>query len=398
MRERNFGKFVHRIILNCYSPFVQSINLPKFIPVLALALLLGSARADEMATNNLLSSQTLPFDAKIEPMRLHTTGNQVLDASGKPVWLYGVNIASLEWRNDGDHVQESVSRAINDWKVDLIRLPLAQDRWFGKMTNQMDGGAAYRAIVDNIVSTCAAARVYIDLDLHWSDCGKWVNEGGQLGQHNLPDANSITFWQDMATRFKNHPNVIFGLYNEPHDASFAVWRNGGKIKDKPAQQRNITQTRIAYKAVGMQKLYDTVRATGATNVVTVAGLDWGYDLSGVLHGHAIAGTNFVYETHPYPFKDTNWDANFGAVSEKYPVYVGEWGFGGGRHMNNITNNLVYAHDLMDYIHQHHLSWTAWDFHVAAGPTLIKNWDYEPTVFGQIVKDQLAMARARNSNN
>jgi hypothetical protein len=35
-------------------------------------------------------------------------------------------------------------------------------------------------------------------------------------------------------------------------------------------------------------------------------------------------------------------------------------------------------------------------HVSAGPTLIKNWDYEPTVFGQIVKDQLAAAAAARS--
>ena len=115
----------------------------------------------------------------------------MLDAGGKPVWLYGVNIASLEWSTGGEHIEESVNRAINDWKVNLIRLPLAQDRWFGKMTNQTDGGAAYRALVDKLVDTCAAARVYIDLDLHWSDCGKWVNEGGTLGQHNMPDKNSV---------------------------------------------------------------------------------------------------------------------------------------------------------------------------------------------------------------
>jgi hypothetical protein len=376
---------------------MQNLNLLKIVPALVLFTLFNSVRADEIATNSLLVSQTRPFDAKLEPMRLHTEGTKVLDANGKPVWLYGVNIASLEWRNDGDHVEESVNRAINDWKVNLIRLPLAQDRWFGKMTNQMDGGAAYRALVDKLVDICAAARVYIDLDLHWSDCGKWINEGGKLGQHNMPDENSVTFWQDMAMRFKNQPNVIFGLYNEPHDVPFNIWHDGGTATDKPAQW-NPDQAEVVYEAVGMQKLYDTVRATGATNVVTVAGLDWGYDLSGVLEGYAIAGTNFVYETHPYPFKDKDWDKNFGDVSEKFPVYMGEWGFG-GRRVNNNTNNLNYANNLMDYARQHHLHWTAWDLHTSAGPTLIKNWQYEPTVFGQFVKDQLAAAAAaRGSNN
>ncbi len=372
---------------------MQSMNsLKATFAGLALIALSCPTGNGQPATNGLMASQARPFDSKLAPMVLHTEGTKVLDANGKPVWLYGVNIASLEWRNDGDHVEESVNRAITDWKVNLVRLPLAQDRWFGKMKDQTDDGAAYRAIVDNLVDACAAARVYIDLDLHWSDCGKWVNEGGKLGQHNMPDQNSVTFWQDMATRYKNHPNVIFGLYNEPHDVPWDLWRNGGTVTDIPAQW-NPDQTQITYEAVGMQKLYDTVRATGAQNVVTVGGLDWAYDLSGVLQGDAIKGVNYLYETHPYPNKK-DWDKCFGEVSKKYPVYVGEWGFG-GRSFGS-TNGLDYAHHLMNYTQQHQLHWTAWDLHTAAGPTLIKNWQYEPTVFGQFVKEQLAAAAATRS--
>ena len=63
-----------------------------------------------------------------------------------------------------------------------------------------------------------------------------------------------------------------------------------------------------------------------------------------------------------------------------------------------TNDLKYAHNLMDYARQHDLHWTAWDLHTTAGPTLIKNWQYEPTIFGQFVKEQLAaLAAARGSN-
>jgi len=347
------------------------------------------------ATNELLLSQTRPIDPGLDPMRLHTRKNKVLNAAGKRVLLCGVNIASLEWSNDGERVEESVGRAINDWRANLIRLPLAQDRWFGKMTNQADGGAAYRALVDKLVDTCAAAHVYIDLDLHWSDCGQWVNEGGKLGQHNMPDANSVIFWQDMATRYKNQPNVIFGLYNEPHDVPLQVWRDGGTATDKPARW-NPSQAKIVYEAAGLQKLYDTVRATGATNLATISGLDWGYDLSGVLQGHDIKGLNLIYETHPYPNKQ-NWDRSFGNVSRKYPVYMGEWGFG-GRGFGG-TNGLAYANKLMQYAQKHKLHWTAWDLHPFAGPTLIKNWQYEPTIFGEFVKKQLAAAAAaRGSKN
>ena len=45
----------------------------------------------------------------------------------------------------------------------------------------------------------------------------------------------MIFWHDLATRYKNHPNVIFGLYNEPHDVPWEVWRNGGMVTDIPAK-------------------------------------------------------------------------------------------------------------------------------------------------------------------
>jgi endoglucanase len=396
MRPR-FVRFVFQTVpdtakaVPVHSPNIFQATLTALFSMV-LSYSAASARPVE---SGLPASQTRPFNPQLASMSLHTDCAKVLDATGKPVWLYGVNIASLEWRTEGDHVQQSVNRAIQDWKVTLIRLPLAQDRWFGKMKDQTDGGAAYRAIVDGLVDSCAAAHVYIDLDLHWSDCGTWVNESGRLGQHNMPDRNSVVFWRDLATRYKNHPNVIFGLYNEPHDVSWAVWRNGGMTDDLPPKW-NPDQTRTRYDSVGMQKLYDTVRATGAHNLVTVAGLDWGYDLSGVLQGYAITGTNYVYETHPYPNKP-DWNKCFGQVSRQYPVYIGEWGFGGRN--SDGTNGLAYGQRLMDYAKAHDIQmWTAWDFHPYAGPTLIKNWDYEPTVFGQFVKDEFAKKAAEHDSS
>ena len=163
--------------------------------------------------------------------------------------------------------------------------------------------------------------------------------------------------------------------------------------EKPEKNKT---NQITYEATGMQKLYDTVRSRGAGNIVTVSGFDWGYDLSGVLQGYAIKGSNYLYETHLYPSRK-NWDKYFDDISDKYPVYVGEWGYGGDESAG--TNGPVYARSLMDFMQKHHLSWTAWDLHPKASPCLIKDWTYEPTDFGQIVKDKLAAAAAaRGLNN
>ncbi len=330
--------------------------------------------------DDLVWSKSRRFDSKLKPMQLHVKGTRVLNARNEPAALYGVNIASLEWRNDGDHVAESVEHVIKQWKANLIRLPLAQDRWFGKMPDQTDHGLGYRAMVDWVVDFCASNHTYVVVDLHWSDCGVWINEGGKLGQHNMPDAHSIEFWRDAATRYKNFPNVIFGLYNEPHHILPKEWRDGGEIIDTPAAQ-SLDQTSTKFQAVGMQKLYDTARKTGAKNLVTVSGNDWGYDLSAVAEGYAIKGRDFVYETHPYPMKP-NWDKSFGDISKKFAVYIGEWGATG-------TAGIDYGRRLMAYAKERNLIWTAWDFHPTAGPPLIRDWSFRPTLFGQFVKDCLA---------
>ncbi len=80
------------------------------------------------------------------PLPLHVVKNQILDSRNQPVRLRGVNTASLEWTSNGEgHILDTVKTAVTDWHVNHIRLPLAQDRWFGKAPEQTDGGKSYRA-------------------------------------------------------------------------------------------------------------------------------------------------------------------------------------------------------------------------------------------------------------
>ena len=336
------------------------------------------------------------------PLARRVVGTQILNRKNEPVRLRGVNCASLEWTSGGEgHIVESVRVAIDDWRVNHIRLPLSQDRWFGKAPEQSDQGKAYCAIVDEIVKLCASKGVYIMLGLHWSNAGVW---GEQIGQHSMPDEHSVTFWEDLAPIYANHPAVIYDLYNEPHDVSWDVWLNGGQIKDRP-NRRN--QTPRTFKAVGMQQLFDTVRATGVKNLIVVGGLDWAYDFSGILEGRQLKdpdGNGVIYANHCYNNKNQaveTWIANMEKAAEKLPIIISEFGgayfkpgevppisrrgFGGMR-----RNDGDWLMRVLQAVEDHKWSYTAWDFHPAAGPTLISGWDYKPTPhFGAYVKQMLA---------
>src|SRR5262249_4537181 len=85
---------------------------------------------------------------------------------------------------------------------------------------------------------------------------------------------------------------------------------------------------VTYTAVGMQPLFDTIRAVAPNSVVIVTGPDAGEDLSGVAQGYAISGAELVYGVHMYAgrgYGPADWLARFGSLGADHPVMVTEFG-------------------------------------------------------------------------
>lgn len=125
------------------------------------------------------------------------------------------------------------------------------------------------------------------------------------------------------------------------------------------------------------------------------GLDWGYDLSGILTGFALEdreGNGIVYSSHVYPWK-SDWRGKFLAVAEKHPIFIGECG-GEPKPMPFIPPEkheepVGWGTDFLGIVQQHKLHWTGWSFHPGATPRVILDWKYTPTPFwGELVKKAL----------
>ena len=327
------------------------------------------------------------------PPALRVQGNRLVSVTdGREVWLQGVNVPSLDWSPRGESIERAIITAIQDWNTNVIRLPVKADLWFGKGIKnykQDDGGAAYKALIDQAIMLAANRGAYLVLDLH---------------QYRAPRPEYLTFWTEAANRYKNHPAVLFDLLNEPHGTTWEVWRDGGFIEEKkklgdedtfltPEEKLN---NKHGFQSPGMQKMIDTVRATGAKNIVVVGGLDYAFDLTGINTGFALtdhSGNGIMYASHIYPWKK-GWQKKFLDTAAKYPVLLGE--VGGDKNKmkfipaKNQENVETWVPAMLGVIQKYRLNWTGWAFHSKASPRMLADWNYTPTPFwGQPAKDALA---------
>jgi hypothetical protein len=342
----------------------------------------------------IISPTAIEIDAKGPALsRLHIDGKQVVDEAGKPVWLQGVNVPSLEYSNQGDAIIPAVVTAIEIWKANVIRLPVAGNRWFGQEPTQNDNGVAYRALVQQAITAATSRGARVILDLH---------------RFRAPTEADAAFWKDAATTFKDQPGVLFGLFNEPHGITWEIWQKGGEVSDKPKNSTALTENKEAltkFTSVGMQGLIDAVRETGAKNMVVVGGLDWAYDLSGVINGYPLddkGGEGILWDTHVYTWK-SGWQKAFLDAADKLPVIVGEVGCDVNRYdfipPDRFEAPWQWAPDMIGLIQARKLHWTAWSFHPKGGPAMLVDHDeWMPSPFwGAFVRSALAGGSFTNTH-
>ncbi|MDP9148691.1 MAG: glycoside hydrolase family 5 protein [Myxococcota bacterium] len=317
-----------------------------------------------------------PLDCTVEggspraaPNGYYTKGAAVCTAAHRAHLFHGVDRPSFEWSAAGDHISAADFQRIAAWHANVVRIALNQDFW---LAGAQQHNAGYQQAVDQAVQWAEAAGLDVILDLHWSDKGNL--SALKSGQQKMADTNSVAFWTEVATRYKGDGRVLFELYNEPHDISPDVWLNGGSAGD--------------YPAVGMQDLYNAVRAAGAENLVIAGGLNWAYALT-PLPGTAINGYNVMYAVHPYNKSDNQpggWDSNWGFVASTNfaPVIATEFGD------STAACSGVWDSTLVQYCDERQISWTAWAWYPGGCgfPSLVSDWAGTPTAQGQVIKDAL----------
>jgi endoglucanase len=241
--------------------------------------------------------------------------------------------------------------------MNLVRLPFRWERLQPELKRSFD--ARELARIKAFVSSVTATGMYVLLDPH--NYARY--RGNIVGSAAVPNAAFANFWSRLAKEFKNNRKVLFGLMNEPNTMSTEVW---------------VDAANAAIHAI---------RATGATNTITVPGNAWTGAHSwlqnwyGTPNAEAMlkvedSGNNSLIEVHQY-FDPDNSGTTTSCVEPKIAVerlseftswarqhdklvLLGELGVGD----SPACRKTVTA--ALDYLHANADVWIGWSWW-AAGP-------------------------------
>ena len=310
----------------------------------------------------------------------HVQGNSIVDANGKPLILRGALLDEVfnlvTPSGDSAMVMQDYPTVLNvmkQWHMNVLRLPTCHVLW-------QENPTGYISRLQTAVQQANAAGLYVVLDSH--DDHRCEPHAIASDTIHLPRADLEGYWQAVATAFKNNPNVMYDVYNEPvitgtsrdayTNADWQLWLNGG--------------VRNGETFIGMQQLVNTIRATGSRQIIMVEGYSFAETFNNI-GNNLVNDPDIVYEIHDYgllkPLAQINTD--FGFMLPRFPIFIGEWALigGGNSGQTNCANvapsqaNAVVL-NFLHYMAQNNISWTAYSFN--PGHMVVDYTTFAPTTF------------------
>lgn len=257
-----------------------------------------------------------------------------------PSKIQGMTIATLQnWLLYVKSAEAQI-RTLPAWNANCVRLQIQQDRLITHTVVDRVYLRAIRTIVHYALvrHKCVVLNAQTELAV-----GYWQNEP-------MPTYTTYQFWNILTHIYKDRPQVIFDLFNEPRDPK--PW-NG-----------DWTEWKTKFQA-----LVNFVRSKGSLNQIWVEGENWASTLENV---PLLSGQGIVYSFHhpgcPHPgacggptgrqgLTTSIWQQDFGYLTSEAPVVDGEFvNYLGGYYWKHSTQRVT---RYFEFLHYHHIGIVSW---------------------------------------
>jgi len=249
---------------------------------------------------------------------LHTSGSKIIGAkNNQQVMLRGVSLFWSDATGLSYYNPTVISWVVDNLKIDVFRYAMGIEYYDsnGGTKNKLDDQVSYTkspegqlSTIDRMVQAAIENDVYIVID--------WHSHRAHLETNLAKD-----FFAKISQKYKDVPNIIYEIYNEPVSGSGGDW---GAIKNYA------------------NSVVPAIR-TNTQNLIIVGTPNWSQHPEQGARD-PIQSTNIAYVLHFYASSHSK--GSYGgyvssALSAGYPVFISEWGTtnadGDGEPNSSATN-------------------------------------------------------------
>jgi len=216
--------------------------------------------------------------------RLHVDGTKLVDQNNQTLVLRGM---SFGWHNLWPRFYNAgaVKWLKKDWGVTVLRAAMGvelNDSGYKKCP------AWSKKHIEAVVDAAIKEDIYVLIDWH---------------SHNINLAEAKTFFAEMAQKYNKYPNIIYELFNEPDQETWA------EVK--------------AYAT----EIIKVIRQYDKNNIILVGSPHWDQDVHIVADDPLLGFTNIMYTLHFYAatHKQDLRDRGDYAIKKGIPLFISEYG-------------------------------------------------------------------------
>ena len=246
---------------------------------------------------------------------LSVKGTALVDQQGRGVALRGVSFGWHLW-HPRFYNENTVTWLREDWKCEVVRAAIGAEPEGGYIDNPQFALERLYTVVDAAIKN----DMYVIIDWH---------------SHHIRLDEAKGFFQTVAEKYKDYPNIIYEIFNEP------AYNNWDEVK--------------AYS----EEVIKTIREIDKKNVILVGSPHWDQDVDKPAADPITGYDNIMYTLHFYAatHKQDLRDRATAALQKGLPIFVSECA--GMEASGDGQVNMEEWQAWLQWMGENNISWATW---------------------------------------
>lgn len=324
-------------------------------------------------------SITSAQDSSLTPVeaygQLSISGTNIVNDNEETIQLQGMSLYWSTWGGEAFYNSDAVQEIKDEWCANVVRAAAAISNTDGDGNSNVVWGsyltdsAAVMGYVEAVIEAAIDQGIYVIVD--------WHSHNAHL-QHNGYDEEekAINFFQHIAQKYGNEPNIIYEVYNEPTQV-------GWSSDIKPY----------------CTSVIEAIREYDENNIVVCGTPNWSQYVDEAANDQITQYDNIAYALHYYAantwHRQNLRDRATTAMNQGAALFVTEYGNVDSDGDGSVAETA--ANEWYSYLEEHNISHCNWSLsNIEEGSAALQpgtssngGWaDNDLTASGTFVKDYL----------